>query len=781
MSPDPKVLLAKSPRRDRKVTLAAHSLDTEMAAVRVFGPEGRWGRAWRRFFKLAGEAEERFLPTLRVACVFHDLGKANEDFLAAVQGTLRGPQTLRHEHLSALLLHMPEIRCWLTGSKQLDVPALTAAVLSHHLKAAPDGDWKWGQPRTMRPHLRLYLGHPEVRAMLDRVACIAGLGPRPEFDLTHWKNDDRWQAAWVQGRDAATALAARCWEDEESRRFTVAVKAGVIVADSVSSGLVREGLEIEQWIDEVVHAPPIDKAELDDAILTPRARSLEQRTGRPFAWHAFQEGAARQGRRALLLAGCGAGKTLAAWRWAQARCGEEELGRVVFLYPTRGTANEGFRDYVGWAPEADAALVHGSAAYDLEGMVANPSEATQGRDYGPTETEARLFALGLWNRKYFSATVDQFLSFMENRYSSLCLLPALADAAVIIDEVHSFDGKMFGSLCSFLREFDVPVLCMTATLPRGRRDELLKCGLRVYPGEEDRQSLRDLEEAEQHPRYHLQLVEQSEAFEAAVKAVGEGRRVLWVVNTVARCQGMAKQLRERIGADVICYHSRFRLKDRQQRHTQAVAAFQQAEASAIAVTTQVCEMSLDLDADVLISEIAPLPSMIQRFGRANRHRLRGNDFRAEVLVYPAESAVPYGSDEIEGATSAIVEVRDQDLSQLDLARLLDRHAADEVAPGSYTRFLHGGYYATPGEFRDANDFTLTAVLEDDLEEAKSKIDGRQRFDGLLIDIPRGAARPREDRPGWLPGHLGVAPGRPRYDPDLGFLDKDLIEPEGPPH
>ncbi len=114
-------------------------------------------------------------------------------------------------------------------------------------------------------------------------------------------------------------------------------------------------------------------------------------------------------------------------------------------------------------------LAHGTARYELEAMLTNPSEATAGKDHQLTEQEERLFALGLWSRRYFSATVDQFLSFMEHSYTSLCLLPVLADSAIIIDEVHSFDQRMFKNLVAFLQAFDVPVLCMTATLPPSRR------------------------------------------------------------------------------------------------------------------------------------------------------------------------------------------------------------------------------------------------------------------------------------------------------------------------
>ncbi|MBC7051940.1 hypothetical protein G6O46_23290, partial [Salmonella enterica subsp. enterica serovar Enteritidis] len=73
--------------------------------------------------------------------------------------------------------------------------------------------------------------------------------------------------------------------------------------------------------------------------------------------------------------------------------------------------------------------------------------------------------------------------------------------AVVIDEVHSFDRRLFDGLIAFLKHFDVPVLCMTATLGPGRRQELLDVGLEVFPREAHRSELLDLEAAEQHARY----------------------------------------------------------------------------------------------------------------------------------------------------------------------------------------------------------------------------------------------------------------------------------------
>jgi len=107
---------------------------------------------------------------------------------------------------------------------------------------------------------------------------------------------------------------------------------------------------------------------------------------------------------------------------------------------------EGFRDYASWAGAEESALLHGTSEYDLTGMFTNPADSRTGQDYS---VEQGLYALGYWPKRVFSATVDSFLSFMSNSYSSLCLLPLLTDAAVVIDEVHSFDRSMFTALEQF--------------------------------------------------------------------------------------------------------------------------------------------------------------------------------------------------------------------------------------------------------------------------------------------------------------------------------------------
>ncbi len=777
MIPDPALaprtlpthLLAKSRRNGRELTLDRHLLDTEEAATRIFRLDGRWGRNWCRFFRLTSpEERERFLLNLRVAALFHDIGKANEDFMQAVTGGAI-LQTLRHEHLSAFILCLPEIRNWFAVNQQIDVDVVTAAVLSHHLKASNSNSdvyrergWKWGQPRGAGSSVRLYLDHPEVVSILGRVAAIAGLGESPRLDIERWAPDQSWvQRAWQSGTRWALDFNYQCRKKDPRRlSLQLAVKAGLIVADSVASGIFRQDLSLDQWIDEVVHMAPLTGGKVAKDILEPRAAQISQKRGIPFALHPFQARAGREGARTLLLAACAAGKTLAAWKWAEAMADQHEIGRVIFLYPTRGTATEGFRDYVGWAPEAEAAYVAGDSRFMLAEMATNPSEATTGKSFDPlTEDQERLFALGLWPRRYFSATVDQFLGFIEHSYTGLCLLPALADSVVIIDEVHSFDQRMFDRLLAFLKHFDLPVLCMTATLSPDRIWRLEEAGLQLYRASDD----RELEKVERHPRYRLEPVAGvTEALDKAIAAWSAGQRILWVVNRVSECQRVAALLEQELGVEILTYHSRFRLKDRRAIHAATVSQFQQRTQPAIAVTTQVCEMSLDLDADILITELAPISSLVQRFGRANR-RLDGKspEFRAGLFTYQPANERPYHRDELQAAIRFLAGLGSGEISQRQLAEALEHHAIKEPPPGESARFLESGYFAVRGEFREIDDFAAPCLLTTDLDLVKREYrDQKLPLDGFVVNVPKSYRLRSSEvvRPDWLPGHLGLANG-----------------------
>ncbi|MEM7182597.1 MAG: CRISPR-associated helicase Cas3' [Spirochaetota bacterium] len=756
--------MAKSRLFDgRIVTLQEHLFDTEKAALEIFRHDSRFLHNWLSFFKLAPESTAKYLLNLRLTCLFHDIGKANTSFQNAVLKTNTLPQAMRHEHLSAFILHLPEIRDWLSKNSDVDLPLLTSAVLCHHLKASSDKEhrYKWG---LLLHRLPLHLQHAEVQTTLARIHLVLGqLGKVPElsypyidFSEPHWKK--------LRGYAQREATANRFKLQGQRKQMHLALKAGLIVADSVSSGLVREGEDILDWVSDVIHCDAIAKDEVYQKIIAPRMHAKKIPGLRD-----FQLGVAEKGSRVFLMAACGMGKTLAAWNWANEIAKQRTISKVIFLYPTRGTASEGFKDYASWAPEADAALMHGSAKYELESMFSNPGEPKNKADFSLSEAQERLYALGYWSKRFFSATAEQFLSFLENNYRGMCLLPVLSECALILDEVHSYDKKMFQSLLDFLQHFELPVLCMTATLTTKRKQSLLEKGLIEYPQSSERQQLQELQDSEQHPRYDKTILNgEDAAFAVAVQAFQSGKRVLWVVNTVARCQELYQKLYDNLEQEVHCYHSRFKLGDRKNVHRKTIAAFQGAAKTSIAVTTQVCEMSLDLDADVLISEFAPVSSLVQRFGRANRHLSKGEEFRAELYVYKPVSDAPYTSLEIEQGEKFLQVIPEKDISQKLLAETLEQFA-EEYKIQEYSSFTNG-YYAIPDDYRDIEEFTTQAILQEDFAQVIDCLERNKPYDEYLLPVPNkdDSINIRSDSShAILPKYLWVVNER-FYHPTKGF-------------
>ncbi|MDY3562203.1 CRISPR-associated helicase Cas3' [Gemmata sp. JC673] len=798
-------LLAKSPRGNTRITLLEHTRDVMNAAEALFGnaqSPTRLGTCWLRFFRIPEMSWTKFHGNLLAACGLHDWGKANDGFQKAVR--FQGPQAIRHEHFSALLVAQKACWDWLGQRPDLDREVILSAVLTHHLKAREDADAAHGFATAVENGSRFQSLHTDT-SFPPIVAEIAGrVGLPSELDLL--KVPTAWAFAPRGGIDTerkrikgALKLFWRVVDgDNVRRRFLHAVRAALIASDAAGSGIRRIGQDIPQWV-----AGTFDTvrewtdADVRSNVIGPRTEQVAK--GGTFKWNDFQEHCADPKRvpsRALLLAPCGSGKTLAAWRWIEEQA-KRRVGHVLFLYPTRATATEGFRDYVSWAPEADAALMHGTSEFDLNGMFENPPEgdARKGRTFAQTEAERRLFSLGFWGRRAFSATVDQFLAFLQYGYGPMCMLPVLADSVVVIDEVHSFDKNMFAALKKFLTEFDVPVLCMTATLPNDRRAELVnECGLKVYP---DGELPPDLKEVAERKRYRLRRLESRDEAEKAVRtALADGKRVLWVVNQVKRAHAVVARFVKELPADsedtklatadtppvpVYCYHSRFKLTDRVNRHTALMAALKADKPGpALGVTTQVCEMSLDIDVDLLVTEDCPVTALVQRMGRCNRaQKPRALGSAGDVLVYKPEEDAPYDANSLTGLAEFLDAVKGRELSQDDLEKAL-REAPSPASLGDpLCSFLESGPYAVAGEeqFRDSEEFNRPCVLPGDVT---AYLSAGTRQPGFVLPVPKKFARERDpDNPDHaeLSGHLGVARGG-QYHAAVGYCDNSLTEWRG---
>ncbi|MEV0370563.1 CRISPR-associated helicase Cas3' [Streptomyces sp. NPDC050636] len=268
-------------------------------------------------------------------------------------------------------------------------------------------------------------------------------------------------------------------------------------------------------------------------------------------------------------------------------------------------------------------------------------------------------------------TVDQALmAVLPVRHNALRLL-ALSGKTFILDEAHAYDPYMqvlLGRLLNWLGWYGVPVVLLSATLPASVSDRLIKEYLKgagmpkwelkdrtfqaPYPGwlyvdAADGECVRisDVRHKEQAAARRMELAVQVESVVHGT-AGGERNRLavierlleplagdaggcaLVVCNTVAEAQQTYQSLRTFMesrgqGADEVqLLHARFPGDDREQR-TQAVTAglgrSGPRPARRIVVATQVVEQSLDLDADVIISDLAPLALLMQRAGRCWRH------------------------------------------------------------------------------------------------------------------------------------------------------------------
>lgn len=798
-------------------TLTGHTKCVLRAVDALFVEQGhptRLARSWLRFFGIPGGAFGRFVRHLRVAAAAHDWGKANDGFQGAV--TAGGQQVVRHEHLSGLLLAELlsdyTVRHWLNGSG-LDEVVILAAVISHHVKA---GRATIGSPSltALGGVVRLLSNHEDFSTVWEMFQEEVGSkSPIPPRFPSPW----RWKKADIekQGRELQEVLdrAKRHLRDDPSRRRLVqAVRAGLIVADSVGSAVVRmdrgEGGDAEATLARWVRgcfSTTLSGSDVWTKVTRPRVEDLRSRGrwddkgGHAFAdergFSEFQVAVAGQGPRVLLTAPCGSGKTLAAWNWIKAQLDELDrrhrpASRVLFLYPTRATATEGFRDYVSWAPEDDAGLLSGTADYELQDMFTTPDDGDDprwGRDFRP---DPRLFALGHWKKRIFSATADQFFPFMQYGYGPLCLLPLLAESILVVDEIHSFDASMFSTLRRFLKEFpDVPTLCMTATLPGKRREELvMECNLRPYPETPPADLVRD----SGHPRYHVEWIDRGQAATLVREELDKRRRILWVSNRVRDCQAVLGKFYDNgyIGPGAIsayCYHSRFKLDDRKERHKQLIRAFQDSvqdgavPQAILGATTQVCEMSLDLDAEILVTELAPIASLIQRMGRCNRDSAKLRDRpigRVYVLRPEPGKEKPYEKEDLDIAERFVNKLAGRDVSQVALEEVFRECDPGEVEPEKLCPFLDSGPYAEAREtsFRETDEFTVPCVLDHDLPKVLDILGEphpakREPIDGFIVPVPRRFANEKRPEGSRFPRWLSVAPGA-CYNALTGFEDRD---------
>ena len=346
----------------------------------------------------------------------------------------------------------------------------------------------------------------------------------------------------------------------------------------------------------------------------------------------------------VIEAPMGIGKTEAAL-WAAYKLLEQgKASGIYFALPTQATSNRihlRMAEFVNRiAPGATRSrLIHGnswlvddSLAYRpaCSGTLVSGGDARTGRDWFASAKRALLAPFGV-------GTVDQALLGVVAAKHFFVRHFALAGKVVILDEVHSYDlytGTLIDKLVKTLEGLGCVVIILSATLTGKRREQLVaspadnKPDELPYPlitGTADHGS--DICVAAVAPDAREVTIKfgSHDALEnEAVSLARRGGVVLWICNTVAAGQSAYGRLEGCSGGafKVGLLHSRFtfwRREELEHEWMERLGKDGHGRCGCILVSTQIVEQSVDLDADLLITELAPTDMLLQRMGRLWRH------------------------------------------------------------------------------------------------------------------------------------------------------------------
>ena len=521
------------------------------------------------------------------AAVFHDVGKAASGFQSMLQGTAPAWH-FRHEVLSAEILR----QCYDPADEENLLAYL--AVITHHKNLGTTDRVSqafcecYSQSRYSRWSAKwreLLANATELKTELE------GLDARidkwvPREDVTSPANE-------------AASLIGEIRPVFTSREPAVARGALVAADHLASSGLVSAG----------------------------RGRNISQAALERYArkhivgwteWTPMQQEAGAKSGSAMLVAPTGAGKTEAALLWALAN--RHRLERVFYVLPYQVSINamasriaEGFPDEDGHTEisgNSNVSILHSNM--DLAYL-----EDAQSDNVPHDRAMATALARSNAARKIYApikvTTVYQLLDiFFGRKFFEVGLLE-LTDSIVVFDEIHAYDGHTLGLivvLLEYLQKLRARVFIMTATLPEPLK-VLLQGAAGIPKGNEI--GLNDGDPLLTEVRRKIVKDDRciEEMVEEVTASVLAGRTTAVVCNTVAKAIGMFEAL-----ADLrpLLVHSRFTLGQRAEREKK-----EHIEQQRLVIATQVLEVSLDVSFDNMFTELAPADSLLQRFGRVNRH------------------------------------------------------------------------------------------------------------------------------------------------------------------
>jgi CRISPR-associated endonuclease/helicase Cas3 len=616
--------------------LALHSLDVAAALQAVL--EAR-PRQWRGLAQKAGISPAEALTLLTLSAALHDLGK----FACAFQA--KAPVHWRTENLWPRGAPADVYGHGAYGPQLWEKARRNAGIAPSGLDIWLDAAFAHhGRPIDARGAAVTLSAVMKPEAIADAVAfanaMLARFGPTPALS----------EAAAIRTEfEVAGLIAIADWIGSNQDRFRY--------AETV------DGLDC-YWLQrlEAAHRAVADFGLAEGAAATRfgLAEALRVPDPKPTPLQAAATTLPLADGPALYLLEdlTGAGKTEAALLLAHRLMASGRAEGVYWALPTMATANglfarleKSYRSlFTQGGPAPSLVLAHGKAR-DQDNFQSILRFAVSESVYDEEASALCSAWLAQDSRRSLFAqigvgTIDQaLLAALPVKHQAM-RAAALARRVLVVDEAHAFDPYMAKGLEHLLaRHLDEggSALVLSATLPlrlrKRLRDAAVAVGVPKPPLEMDapfpavstfsRSAPTTLAvEPARGTRRDLSVTRLESIDEAAavlVEAAREGMCAVWVRNAVQDVLDGAALMRQQApGVTIDVFHARYALIDRMARETDVLTRFGKASrpeerAGRILIATQVVEQSLDLDFDVMVSDLAPIDLIIQRAGRLHRH------------------------------------------------------------------------------------------------------------------------------------------------------------------
>lgn len=504
-----------------------------------------------------------------------------------------------------------------TGMPRKTAKFVSAVLGAHHGRLNSPNDRGYRPPRLISDSAS-QIDWAAERMVAARTVWNRFGGNNPSLSLA----DDSPSLWWLAG---LTSVAD--WIGSDERFFPTEIRTGeenaatlaqsVLVAIGFQPPTIKKGLSFES----LFGFPPNEMQE----------RTLATITG-PGVY--------------IIEAPMGMGKTEAALGAAYQLMANGKANGIYFALPTQATSNRmhlRMNEFLrridsetqesrlihgnSWLMEKDTGIFPGTTAL----KVSAEEDARTGRDWFASTKRALLAPFGV-------GTVDQALLGVVAAKHFFVRHFALAGKVVILDEVHSYDlytGTLIDKLIETLEGLGCTVIILSATLTGQRRGQMVPLpddtpteASLPYPLITGRMEGNTFEPVAAAPptsrTVKVDFVAAEQATEEAIQLAQKGGAVLWICNTVDSAQRQYRRFMELSSGvfPVGLLHSRFPFWRREELEAEWMERFGKegkTRCGSILVSTQVVEQSVDLDADLLITELAPTDMLLQRLGRLWRH------------------------------------------------------------------------------------------------------------------------------------------------------------------